>query len=192
MNACLPADVQMSPLLLLDALCLFALVGDMVGRVGCHFYGCCFGLPLQSTQSLQRSSLHTPEPPGVDEAPQAATTSWNGQPRKPLPQVGRGSSSSSSDVDEQTHLPISQTRISTKQPDAAPFHPLAVLYLHPDSSVVRMRPDLRLRPLLPTQLLQALWAAMCQAVLLAWLVAYPTAKVRRVEQRSKHCRCSRC
>ena len=35
-----------NPLPLLDGLCLFGLVGETIGRLGCHFYGCCFGRPV--------------------------------------------------------------------------------------------------------------------------------------------------
>ncbi len=46
---------QANPLLLLDGLCMFAFVGDCIGRLGCHWYGCCFGRPLQPTATAVHS-----------------------------------------------------------------------------------------------------------------------------------------
>ena len=61
------ATAQASPLLLMDCICKWAFAGDSIGRLGCHFYGCCFGARL-----LEPSP--TPAPAG------------------PVQQVGGGSS----------------------------------------------------------------------------------------------------
>ncbi len=42
----------------------------------------------------------------------------------------------------------------------------------------RLRPELRLQPLLPTQLFQALFAIGFQLAFVAALLAWPTARVR--------------
>ncbi|KAG1662561.1 hypothetical protein FOA52_003940 [Chlamydomonas sp. UWO 241] len=92
------------PFALIDGLALFLLVGELIGRLGCHFYGCCFGMPA--------------------------------------------------------------TR------DASVYARWAVMYLHPSSSVARLRPEFMLRPLLPTQVLQAAFAALCQAAILFTLASF--------------------
>ncbi len=98
-----------SPLLLLDGLCLFGLFGESIGRLGCHFYGCCFGRPIGGDKEQQ------------DASPAAAFTPWS------------------------------------------------VVYIHRSSSVARLRPELLLRPLLPTQLLQTVFALLCQLAIFAYV-----------------------
>lgn len=48
------------------------------------------------------------------------------------------------------------------------------------TSVARLRPELRAKLLLPTQLLQALYATLCQAAVLIALVYCPVVKVIEV------------
>ncbi|GAX80651.1 hypothetical protein CEUSTIGMA_g8086.t1 [Chlamydomonas eustigma] len=100
---CICAVRGINPLLLLDGLALFGLVGEAIGRLGCHFYGCCFGRPAM-------------------ENPQHFTA-WS------------------------------------------------VVYIHKSSSVARLRPEFLLRPLMPTQLLQTLYAAVTQTLLLAYVTS---------------------
>jgi len=78
-----------SVLRLIDGLAMFAFLAEAIGRLGCHFYGCCFGRPLKRTS------------------------------------------------------------------------PFSVLYLNKNSSVARLHPDCHMRPLIPTQAGQALFAIMC-------------------------------
>lgn len=102
--AIIAARRDVSPLLLLDGLCLFGLIGETIGRLGCHFYGCCFGRP----------SLATP---------------------------------------------------------GSAFSAFSVVYINKTSSVARLRPEFLLRPLLPTQLLQTLYALVSQTLLLAYVAS---------------------
>lgn len=48
-----------NPLLICDGLCMFVLQGELIGRLGCHFYGCCFGMPANdgSVKSYNRFSV---------------------------------------------------------------------------------------------------------------------------------------
>ena len=49
----------LNPLLICDGLCMFVLQGELIGRLGCHFYGCCFGMPANdgSVKSYTRFSV---------------------------------------------------------------------------------------------------------------------------------------
>ena len=48
-----------NPLLICDGLCMFVLQGELIGRLGCHFYGCCFGMPANDgrVKSYSRFSV---------------------------------------------------------------------------------------------------------------------------------------
>ncbi len=74
--------MQANPLRLLDALCTFAFVGDCVGRLGCHFYGCCFGRPIlqRAAAALARAA----NPGGEEQQPAKQRPLTPFQPERPL------------------------------------------------------------------------------------------------------------